>query len=181
MIKNKVGAIFGFTIAWLTILFAVSPHKVTQGVTPTEKSSKVAALHIREDLVNHEMRTNVSLNDVAKVIKKVKLQHPDIVLAQAIEESGHWTSGRFRDYNNMFGMKKAGARPTLASGYDQSGYAIYTDWKHSIYDYALYQSAFARGLSREAYFKKLESYAGGPAYIANLKQIIKDNHLRNIF
>lgn len=152
----------------------------TEAVGAAKPTSDIMILKSVEAPMKAEKNAKtVTLNNVIALIKKVKLEHPDIVVAQAIEESGELKAPRFINDNNMFGMKKAGSRPTLAVSYDKHNYAQYTEWKHSVYDYSLYQAAFARGLSREGYFSKLSrTYAGNPEYVSNLKAIIKSHNLK---
>jgi len=100
------------------------------------------------------------------------MAHPDIVYAQAMLESNNGRSKIFRESNNLFGMKLAKNRPTTAID-EQFGHAYYSTWKASVIDYALYQSAYLRGLSKESYFKYLsQNYAEDVEYVNKLKAII---------
>jgi len=122
-----------------------------------------------------EMRVEKPFKDSVKhYIKKVNIKYPDIVYAQAVLESMHFTSDLFQANANMFGMKAAKQRPYTYKGVKR-GYADYGgDWRLSVLDYALYQSAYMRKLSREEYFQYLgRNYAEDPNYVAKLKSIIK--------
>lgn len=55
-------------------------------------------------------------DSVYGAIYALRIQHPDIVMAQCIEESGHFTSRLFVDGHNCTGMKVPSTRPTLAVG-----------------------------------------------------------------
>jgi len=91
----------------------------------------------------------VSIADSVMVyIERLNIQHADIVFAIARLESGNFTSKLFRENNNCFGMKRAAQRPTTASG-EQNGYAVYESWQMSVIDFALFQAAYCRGMSRE--------------------------------
>ena len=59
---------------------------------------------------------NLELNKatLVKTLKDMGVQHIDVVLAQAILESGTFTSNIFKTKNNMFGMKVPGRRQTTA-------------------------------------------------------------------
>lgn len=63
--------------------------------------------------------TNVATtlqDSVYGAIYALRIQHPGIVMAQCIEESGHFTSRLFVDGHNCTGMKVPSTRPTLAVG-----------------------------------------------------------------
>ncbi len=103
----------------------------------------------------------------------LRLEHPYIVFAQAIEESGHFKSEIFQENNNLFGMKMPWNRATTAIGINR-GHAVYTSWRQSVIDYAFFQMSYMRGLTREEYLLKLsKSYAENKKYVANLKRIIE--------
>lgn len=55
-------------------------------------------------------------DEVYDYIFKLRIDHPDIVMAQCIEESGGFTSKLFVEGHNCLGMKVPGSRPTLAVG-----------------------------------------------------------------
>ncbi len=103
----------------------------------------------------------------------LRLEHPYIVFAQAVEESGHFKSEIFQENNNLFGMKMPWNRATTAIGINR-GHAVYTSWRQSVIDYAFFQMSYMRGLTREEYLSKLsKSYAENKKYVANLKRIIE--------
>ena len=53
---------------------------------------------------------------VYDLIFELRLDHPDIVMAQAIEESGHFRSTLFTQGSNCLGMRVPYTRPTTAVG-----------------------------------------------------------------
>lgn len=115
--------------------------------------------------------------EVHDLIFELRLDHPDIVMAQSIEESGHFRSTLFTQGNNCLGMKVPYTRPTTAVG-TLEGHARYASVRDCILDYALWQSSFARGLSRDEYFALLDStYAAKEGYSDRLRRIIHDNSL----
>lgn len=108
----------------------------------------------------------------------LRIQHPYIVYAQAIVESGNFTSKLFRENKNMFGMKMPNSRVTTAQCI-KSGYAYYNTWQDCVIDYALYQCLYLRNLNEEEYFKKLSDiYAEDLEYIRKVKQIKNKLFLR---
>lgn len=69
-----------------------------------------------------------------------KIQYPRFVLKQAILESGNFKSNVFNNTNNLFGMKRPGARRTYALKKKYKlNYACYESWIHSLADYKLWQ------------------------------------------
>lgn len=114
---------------------------------------------------------------VYDLIFELRLDHPDIVMAQAIEESGHFRSTLFTQGNNCLGMKVPYTRPTTAVG-TLEGHARYASVRDCILDYALWQSSFARGLSRDEYLALLDrTYAAKGGYSDRLRRIIRDSSL----
>ena len=112
---------------------------------------------------------------------KILCKHPDIVYAQARLESGEFKSRLFLDYNNLFGMKVPGVRPTTAIGWAM-GHAAYKHWSESVYDYMLYQQYYEHWLKIDFnhidyfYFLKMYGYAGDPYYIKKLKIKLENNY-----
>lgn len=98
-------------------------------------------------------------DNVLFVIKQLGLHHPEIVMKQAILETGHLTSKLCVKFGNLFGIKKNGK------------YAHYKHWTQSIRDYKdLVQYKYKRG---EDYYKFLTriGYAEDPNYISKVKKI----------
>lgn len=113
------------------------------------------------------------VDEVYQIIYSLKIDHPDIVLAQCILESGTFTSNIYKEGNNCLGMKLAKSRPTTATGVIR-GHAKYNNMTDCIVDYAIWQGSFARKLSREEYFTYLDSvYAQDKNYSIKLKEIIR--------
>lgn len=110
-------------------------------------------------------------------IKELRIAHPDVVMAQCIEESGNFTSSLFLEGNNCLGMKLPCTRPTLANG-TIYGHAYYESIKDCLADYAIWQSCFARGKDRDAYLRYLDDvYAEKPGYSKRLINIINTRKL----
>jgi hypothetical protein len=107
----------------------------------------------------------------------MRLEHPDIVMAQCIEESGNFSSPLFLHGHNCTGMRVPAQRPTLALGMLYN-HARFRSWKDCIADYAIWQSIYARGLSKDDYFAYLDRvYAEKKGYSGRLKNIIKSRGL----
>lgn len=126
--------------------------------------------------INHryEVLDNSVPHLVADSLKKLLEEHnvsfKDIVFNQAKIESGNFESKIFKQNNNLFGMRFAKLRPTLAIG-EINGYAYYRTWQESLYDYLIFQSRYLKGAkNRDDYLQKLVDvgYAEDVEYIKKL-------------
>lgn len=121
----------------------------------------------------------LSKENLVKIMNELGIQHVDIVLAQAILESGTFKSKIFKTKNNMFGMKVPRKRHTLATdkkGY--KGYATYASWIDCVKDYKLYQDFITKNkvISRSEYLAILSrSYSETDGYVNKLLKIANQN------
>lgn len=88
-----------------------------------------------------------------------------LIFAQAVHETGNFTSRAFKEQNNMFGMKVPSRRPFLGKKDPKSMYASYTTVKKSLEDYLVYLNfvnfptnkmnpeTFSNELKRRSYFE----------------------------
>jgi len=121
-------------------------------------------------ILNLLKQPEIFQDEVLEYIYELRIDHPQIVFAQAIKESGNFTSTVFQENHNMFGMKVPERRITTCIGINR-GYAVYANWKASIIDYALYQEAYFRNLTEEEYLRKLQRiYAEDSLYIKDLQR-----------
>ena len=160
------------TIFWILLVIA--------GVTITAISFTGNHESNNDEVINHlDDSTSKSelMESVYDRIFQLRLEHPDIVMAQCILESGEFTSDIFVNGNNCLGMKVPGQRPTFAVGVYRN-HARFRSWHDCIADYALWQSAYGRGLSDDAYLALLDRiYAEDGSYAAKLKSIIRKYEL----
>ena len=107
-------------------------------------------------------------------ILELNLKYPHIVYAQAVLESGSFTSKVFKENNNFFGLKIATQRPTTNKG-AENGYAFYNSWFDCLVDYAMYNAKYLSKINNEdEYFEYLkQNYAQDPTYVNKLKNIIE--------
>jgi uncharacterized FlgJ-related protein len=105
-------------------------------------------------------------------LHELNVPYPDIVYAQAVLETGNFTSHIFKANNNLFGMKVATIRPTTNIG-EENGHAAFKTWRHSVVDYAFYSSCYLTRMNRTEYLDYLSKrYAEDPKYIVRIKDII---------
>lgn len=122
-----------------------------------------------------------SEKNLLMMIKTMRIDHPEIVLAQAKLETGDFKSVVFKQYNNLFGMSNAFGRPTMRKPINPNTvYASYRTWQESVIDYALWQAATSNNLTEVEYLKRLNRYAEDPNYISKVKFIQKQIKALNL-
>ena len=139
--------------------------------------------HLEKELLVVDLqRDDFTEEKLADLLKKLKIQYPEVVLAQARLETGGYKSRIFRENHNLFGMKEAVRRINTAQG-TQYNHAYYEHWRESVYDYAFYQCRYMGQVrSREEYFNLLsQSYAEDPMYVTKLKNEIQKRNLSKYF
>jgi len=123
---------------------------------------------------------DTSLDYISEKIIEFDIQHPDVVLAQSILESQVHKKDIIKN-NNLFGMKSAWVRQTVALNPRKYEYAKYSSIDSSILDYKLWQIQYANNLTRQQYLLKLQQiYASDTLYVKKLLNIIKnESRFRN--
>ena len=170
-ISNKSLIGFGAAIGLLLIFgFTSNPANKVQNLSQEEK-----LIVIRE-------YNEFSESKLVDKIKQLNFKFPHIILAQSYQETGHYKSGIFLENHNMFGMKQAQLRSTLAKGTNR-GHAYYENWQESLYDYALYYSTYLHDIKTEGeYFEYLrQNYAEDPTYVTRLRALINKRNLKAKF
>jgi hypothetical protein len=123
---------------------------------------------VKEIVINDSIEEETAKQLVYRIICELKISNPDIVMAQAILETGNFQSVLCLEYNNLFGMNMPTTRATTAINKTANGFAIYESWRDSIIDYALYQAYRWSSLSNytdSAYIRHIsKSYAEDTLY-----------------
>ncbi len=131
--------------------------------------------------INAEINSNFTMDALVDEIKCHDFKYPDIILAQAILETGHFKSAVFKENNNIFGMKQPKKRYTLCSGTNLN-HGYFENWKQSIEDRFIYDTLYLKDMSRVQYKKYLDKvYAKGKNYSGKIEKIIKCNDMKNCF
>jgi len=108
--------------------------------------------------INHLLKMTI-ISDTAKVVYSLLIKNgfdseqAKLIVAQAAHETNNFSSRIFRENNNLFGMKLAVIRPTLATGQNR-GHATFKSVSDSINDFMLYHKARALAPS----FSSVTSY-----------------------
>lgn len=82
------------------------------------------------------------------------------VEAQAVHESGNYSSDLVNRANNLFGMKRPTNRPFFGIGRTDNDYAVYRDWRQSVQDLFAWMD----------YTKFPVFVSGSGQYVAELKK-----------
>jgi len=136
----------------------------------------IPTLYLSEVIITEEF----SKEALWDYLKEKKIKHPEIVYAQAVLETGNFTSRIFRESHNLFGMKLAKVRPTVATG-ERYGHATYCHWKDSVDDYLLWQEMWSNIETEAVYYTLLQRvYAEDQNYTRLVKTIRKQNYEWNI-
>jgi uncharacterized FlgJ-related protein len=118
---------------------------------------------------------SVSVDSLKMMVWSLPFKHKDIIVAQAILETGWFKSKNYQVNNNLFGMKQIYSRATTADS-TINGYSHYSNWRMSVIDYYLKQSTRESIVptTREQYFHYLDKVYSevGSGYSSQLKDII---------
>lgn len=161
--------LFTITIGFFVIFFGLNAFVKTEIVV--------------EEKIKHVQVCNEPFSEEALIeaIKQMKFKHPHIVLAQAKLETGHFQSRVFLENNNLFGMKQAWRRPTTALG-THRGHAVYSNWRESLIDYALYSAYYVQDKDEEEFYEHLnDNYAQDPIYNVKLRNVVEREDLEVLF
>ena len=150
----------------LIVLFAVGMVGLTvdydNKIKNLEREVNYTEIVVESHLKEHHPDTSFFLDSpkegLMDALLYYEIPHPDIVYAQAILETGWFTSC---SHNNLFGLSPGGKHKK------------YNHWKESVQAYKKYISSKYDG--NEDYFVFLEriKYAEDPKYTFKLKQILK--------
>lgn len=131
--------------------------------------------------VNEEINSSFTREALIEEIKCHGFQYPDLILAQAVLESGHFKSTVFKENNNLFGMKQPRKRYTLCKG-SNLNHGVYDNWKISVEDRMIYDTLYLKDMSRTQYLKFLDKvYCKSGDYSGKLENLIKKNDLKECF
>jgi len=121
-------------------------------------------------------RDSITVKDIELAVYSLPFKFKKIIVAQAILETGWFTSKNFKVNNNLYGMKVPYNRMTTADT-SINGYAHYKKWEESVIDYFLMLSVRndIKSINTEqAYYNYLDYIYSevGRSYSSQLKAII---------
>jgi len=161
---------FKTSVVIVGVMFAT--FMISSPAKPPVVIKKVKTVTVYKDKIIHPEIPELTKENVMSYLKELNVKFPHIVLAQAIIESGTFTSKICKKNNNLFGMREARLRISNNLG-TQFGHAVYSNWEESVVDYALYQATYLSKCKTESqYYSYLaDSYAAGPRYSVAVKKI----------
>jgi hypothetical protein len=138
--------------------------------------------HIYEGALNVYLHKPAFTEDkLVQQMGGMNLRFPHIALAQAKLESSRYKSLIFKENNNLFGMKEAKQRITLAKG-TRRNHAYYDTWEDSVLDYAFWCATYANKCKTEQqFYTLLSTYAKDPMYESKLRKIVEKEGLKEKF
>ena len=124
-------------------------------------------------------------DNLINLLKCYDIKYPYIVAAQAYAETNLGRSGVGKSNKNLYGMRYAHTRSTLALG-EENGFAVFESWKESTLDYKLWQeSVFGNNVNvtEQQYYTILDKIycEGNNTYSVKVKQIVNDYKLKSKF
>lgn len=143
-----VGSIIGFAVA-TAVFYKPIKTEIQLQTQPIEK------------VVTFDGVRQVKLNDanLSKELIRQGVKHPEIVLAQAKLETGHYTSHACRKYNNLFGLRHS------------KGYYKFNTWQESVVAYRDYVQYKYKGGDYYQFLERI-GYAEEPNYVRYVKQLV---------
>lgn len=131
--------------------------------------------------INEEINSSFTKEALIEEIKCHGFKYPELILAQALLETGHFKSTIFKENNNLFGMKQPRKRFTLCKG-SNLNHALYDNWKISVEDRMIYDTLYLKDMTRTQYLRFLDKvYCKSGNYTGKLEKLIKQNDLKDYF
>ena len=127
---------------------------------------------IKEE-INYIESSEFTSNNLLRYLELLNVENSDIIVKQAILETGWFNSSSFKRGNNLFGMTVPKVRENLVKG-SYLDHARYDHWTDSVKDYILWQQYWvSKGKNINNYYVFLEeiNYATSSNYTHTLKRI----------
>ena len=144
-----------------------------------KKKSKLIAVCALVTLLNYKTSHSeiekvgvINYKQFEDMVYSMNFPYPDIVIAQAKLETGHFKSEVFKMNNNLFGMRHPLQRVTLSRG-SNLNHAVYNSWQHSLMDYAMWYNKYcSKYQTKDEVYNYLQRvYSTNKNYIKILKQV----------
>lgn len=105
---------------------------------------------------------DLNINNLAMVLEQQGVSHPRIVIAQALLETGYFTSRVCLEKNNLFGLRR------LKDG----SYYEFDNWEESVKAYRDYVQYKYKGGDYYQFLQRI-GYAEDPDYVTKVRQIVR--------
>jgi flagellum-specific peptidoglycan hydrolase FlgJ len=182
-VLNNIKRNYIFYIIFSTLVSLLSIFLFKLLFIPNISLKEVPSLKSKyEKICIAEVQNNFTEEKFINKIKQLNLNYPHIAYAQAMLESGNFTSKIFKENNNMFGMKQARVRINLAKS-TQYNHAYFETWEDCLLDFAFHRATYFSKLKTEQdYYNYLgKYYAEDPSYVSKLKSMVNKHKLKDKF
>lgn len=139
-------------------------HEVT--TDEFRKARKLPPRQTKTKIISNKILTDLTINNLYKEIIDNGIQHPKIVLAQAILETGWFKSSVCKHKGNLFGL----TNPKTGE------YYIFNHWKESVKAYKDKVQYKYKGGNYLLWLQKI-GYAEDPRYVSSLIKILEQYFL----
>lgn len=152
--KKEVLYILTFFFGMLLGMAAIWHYYTVSEMLNEQKESKEICVKWRTE------HFKLSKENLYNELIAQEIDYPEIVLAQAILETGHFTSYSCRERNNLFGLRKR-----------DGSYMTFDHWTNSVHAYKKYIQKYKE--IPNDYYKFLNDlgYAEDSVYVVRVKQI----------
>lgn len=168
-----------FIMLLLPSLILIAPQIDSNIVNENIASAK----RIFQEMIFRESSLTVQLLYEALLFNEI--QNPEIVVKQAIVETGNFKSKIYRETNNPFGMHLAASRKSITTEFVYGDYyngqfhkmAKFNCWYDAVLDFKYWQTFWLNNiLTERQYYTFLDTlpYAVNPNYISMIKSINLD-------
>lgn len=127
---------------------------------PKSMASYLPSDEIEFEESDYDAGLELTIGNLRKVLERYNIKFQKIVLAQALLETGYFSSDVCRYRNNLFGLR----RPSDGS------YYIFDNWQESVKAYADYVQYKYRGGDYYAFLDRI-GYAEDRYYISKVRRI----------
>lgn len=159
-----------FVLFITLIKVCIDVYTSKDSVLPEENIiEEVEEIQFNED---HLLEMDLDIHSLILALNYYEIEHKEIVLAQAILETGWFDSYNCKRRNNLFGLYNS-RRLKMHS---------FEHWSVSVKKYKKWIQRRYKETDKDYYhFLKRIKYAEDPEYISKLKKVVKNNNLSKFF
>lgn len=173
-LKNILTTVFTLLIFSIVFIFCFGTTKVGASSTDSADTLLMSVTldstekkFIQDSIRRYDFRNLHPSEGLAEALIFHEIDHPEIVYAQAVLETGYFKSHGARVKNNLFGLMKRG------------GLRSFNHWEESVKYYKEHIQNRYNGKGDYYAFLKRINYATDPTYASKLKRIVRET--RNVW
>lgn len=142
-------------------LGAIQVHSCSKGDKPPEIK---VVLHIDNKDIQPDFFNKLPQEGLMEALEYYEVEHPQIVYAQAVLETGHFKSKVCLKYNNLFGLYNS----------KEKRYCKFKHWTESVVAYKEWIQKKYQPPNNYYVFLEEINYASDKEYISTLKSIVNN-------